>query len=73
MLRLVVAWGALCLGGCGSCGGGDAPSPPLEADPAATAASAVPSFHKLPHAHRRVVVDGGVAPPLLVPPSASTR
>jgi len=72
MLRLVVVLGALWLGGCSSCGGGGAPSPPVE-EPAVSAASAAPSFHKLPHAHRRIAVDGGVATPLLVPPSASTH
>mgnify|MGYP007115154206 CR=1 FL=1 len=51
---------------------GGAPSPPVE-EPAVSAASAAPSFHKLPHAHRRIAVDGGVATPLLVPPSASTH
>ncbi len=76
MVRLVLAFGALCLGGCSSCGGGGAPSAPVEADPAATtanAASAAPSFHKLPHAHRRLTLDGGVSTPLLVPPTASSH
>ncbi len=72
MLRLVIMLGALCLGGCSSCGGDSGATTRDEPASSVSAASADPSFHKLLHARRHFAMDGGPAP-LLAAPSASAH